>query len=326
MIDRYIYQVIKNLPSGNRKDIEEEIRTLISDMLDARTQGGDAGQDDIAAVLAELGNPEELSARYMELPRYLIGPSVYPKYMMVLKTVVFAFAIGMALITILQVAVSNEPGMNPVSTLIDNVFSGAVSAAAWVTIIFAIIERRGINLNKMSKEWKVSDLPPVPDKNTAIKIGGPIVSLVFITLGTIFFIAAPELFSAYITTKEGTLSIIPVFNLSMIRQLMPAFILIFAFGAVKEITSIIERRYTRKMVIITIVCDIIVLVLAVIVFSNSSIWNPDFAAEVNKALGVQDSQVQNIWGTFTSRFVLVIIAFSLIDPFTAIYKSIKYKI
>ena len=70
LIDRYIRTVTRRLPPKVRGDVEQELASLISDMLEARC-GAAAGataiapeEKDIRAVLSELGAPGQLAARY----------------------------------------------------------------------------------------------------------------------------------------------------------------------------------------------------------------------------------------------------------------------
>ena len=56
LIERYVYEVGQNLSGKNRQDIEKEIRSLIEDSLEARTQSEGRPADDemMVSVLKEL--------------------------------------------------------------------------------------------------------------------------------------------------------------------------------------------------------------------------------------------------------------------------------
>lgn len=64
LIERYIYAVTKYLPRKNKDDIKEELTGLISDMLDERCGDLPPTEKDVRVVLAELGNPTDLAAKY----------------------------------------------------------------------------------------------------------------------------------------------------------------------------------------------------------------------------------------------------------------------
>src|SRR4030042_2382637 len=86
LIDRYLAVVSENLPARQRKDTVTEIRSLIQDALDDRSKVEGKAPDDemIAAVLKELGSPEKIVAPYIP-EKYLIGPRLYPSFILVLR-------------------------------------------------------------------------------------------------------------------------------------------------------------------------------------------------------------------------------------------------
>ena len=64
LIKRYIYAVTKTLPARMREDVEKELHSLISDMLEERCQDMPPTEHDVLVVLTELGRPAELAAKY----------------------------------------------------------------------------------------------------------------------------------------------------------------------------------------------------------------------------------------------------------------------
>src|SRR5262245_7210453 len=92
LTDRYVWAVLRAVPSDQRKDLEPEVRALVADAIDARTDAGvtDAGATDAAsverAVLTELGDPNALAARYANRIQYLIGPNLFPEWRKLLTT------------------------------------------------------------------------------------------------------------------------------------------------------------------------------------------------------------------------------------------------
>ena len=92
--NRYIYQVVKRLGASQREEIKKELMGLIEDMLSERTEN--PAREDIDAVLTELGRPSELANKYRDSKQYLIGPEYFSLYIFVLKVVLGAVALGMA--------------------------------------------------------------------------------------------------------------------------------------------------------------------------------------------------------------------------------------
>ena len=82
LIERYIYSVSRHMPGKNRRDIENELRSLIMDALDERTQGNTPTETDIVEVLKELGEPSRIARNYIQEGSYIIGPKFYNLYML----------------------------------------------------------------------------------------------------------------------------------------------------------------------------------------------------------------------------------------------------
>jgi HAAS domain-containing protein len=77
LIDRYIAEVGRHLPEKDRSDIEAEIRSMVEDMLDERSErrhqtGNPVDDKVITKILEQLGDPRLLAARYAPPKRYLI--------------------------------------------------------------------------------------------------------------------------------------------------------------------------------------------------------------------------------------------------------------
>ncbi len=96
-VERYVYAVTRKLPEKQRKDIEQELRGLIEDMLADRTGEGSPGEADIETVLTELGDPALLADSFRMGKKHLIGPDNYNTYFFVVKIVLAAVAFGITL-------------------------------------------------------------------------------------------------------------------------------------------------------------------------------------------------------------------------------------
>src|SRR5512142_1884314 len=86
LIDLYVAEVGQNLPAKGRADLEAEIRSLIEDTVEGRSQAEGRPADDamVAQVLKEFGSPAKMAASYLP-PRYLIGPRFYPAFLLVMR-------------------------------------------------------------------------------------------------------------------------------------------------------------------------------------------------------------------------------------------------
>lgn len=66
--ERYIYAATRGLPRARRADIEQELRTLIDDLLEERCAGREPTEKDLRVVLTDLGTPAEIREKYNPRP------------------------------------------------------------------------------------------------------------------------------------------------------------------------------------------------------------------------------------------------------------------
>lgn len=168
LTDRYVWAVVRLLPEQQRADIDQELRSLIGDMVQARTEGPASGPPARAdaierEVLVELGDPTHLAAEYHERPRALIGPHVFPAYVRTLK-VVAAIAVPLFVAaSVLGAVLGDDAGVGDVvGSALGGVFNGAIQVAFWVTLFYAFADRRRQDL-----PWTPDELPEAPSPTTA---------------------------------------------------------------------------------------------------------------------------------------------------------------
>lgn len=323
IIERYIYQVTKNLPTKNSKDIEEELKTLISDMLEDRTGPNEPTKEDINSVLIELGNPTDLADKYRDKSRYLIGPAIFPAYLTTLRIVLAATLLGLSVVAILGVITSTdkiwyEYLVDWIATSINGLFS----AFAWVTIIFAIFEWRGVKLNEILPEWEPSSLPPVASKEISIPIGGPIANIIFQIILLTILITAPHFIGIFRFTDHT--QIVSIFDNEVLKTTLPLFTICIGLSIVKSIWEIIEHRISMKYAIFTTINNLITLVILVIIFTQFPIWNPTFTEELMVLSKVNISTVASLWKQLTANFIIIFVIIYTLDSVIVMYKALKY--
>jgi hypothetical protein len=191
LVDRYISAVSENLPSKQRNDVVTEIRSLIQDALDDRskTEGRPPDDEMIAAVLKEFGPPEKIVAPYLP-ERYLIGPRLYPTFILVLRIalpiiavlVLFASWIGTSQLSLMTIT----EFVTQLANSLGDALSATVQAFGNIVLIFAILQWTLPEFKTKPKEWDPHSLKAIskPDK---IKRGELIVEMVFILLALIIF-------------------------------------------------------------------------------------------------------------------------------------------
>ncbi len=321
LIDRYVYQVTKRLPQAQREDIEQELRGLIDDMLCAKTDA--PTKEDVTAVLRELGHPSELAAKYGGPRRWLIGPAYYDIYIMVVKIVLAATGFGIILAqSIGLITAPPQTIWQGFAVFIGSVFGGVIQSFAWVTAIFAIIERCAKDAPWKGKDWNPSDLPPVPDHKKTIKRSEPIVGIAFTVLFLVVVNTMPQLLGAYIF-NDGSYTTVPVFDLTVFYRLLPLIDVMICLGLVKELLRLIVGRYTTAMCVALVVINVMSMVMFIWLFGPSSgIWNPSFMTQIGTPWSLSADGAK-FWSIVPKVLVGLCVFGNIVDSIQLIVRALR---
>ena len=204
LIDSYVSEVGRRLPRKTRNDIEAEIRSILQDMLDERSQktGKAVDEEMTLEVLKTYGSPEKVAATYLG-ERYIIGPRLYPIFMLVLRIVLVV--IGVLAAIGLGIAISHFVGnpQNAVETVlkaIANFLASSMTALGNLVLIFAILEwalyRAGSKVGfkglPKEKEWDPRTLNKATPSNQ-VRMGETIVEIVGCFAAIVIFNFYPQI-------------------------------------------------------------------------------------------------------------------------------------
>jgi hypothetical protein len=290
LTERYIYDVVRRLPSSQRSDVAKEIRGLVEDMLSSRTET--PGKEDIQAVLLALGNSAELADKYRDSGRYLIGPAYYDLYLMILRIVLAAVAFGITI----ALLITNffEPDRNVVggfAEIVSGVISACFQAFAYVTIIFALMERFQKGKTAANRlPWHPDRLPKIPSRNARIPKAGCIVGIIFSVLFILIFNASPHLLGIMISDD---LTLIPLFEDTVLLDNLIFININLFLGLSAEFLKLIWGSYTWKLAVIIGCMNLASLILLVFVLGNPAVWNTDLPAQLYRIMGNENIQVSD---------------------------------
>jgi hypothetical protein len=143
-------------------------------------------------LLKEYGSPQKVASTYNPHP-YLIGPRLFPFFLMVLKIVVAVVVVVMLAISWIK-AVTGFPMlaadfMQVIMQGFGNALSTAIAAFGNVVLVFAILERvlpeKEIGSFANEKDWDPASLAKEPDPDL-VKRGDLMAEIVFTVLGLAF--------------------------------------------------------------------------------------------------------------------------------------------
>lgn len=341
MIERYLYDVVRRLPEKQRKDIEEELRTLIEDMLEER-QDGKSREENVRDVLSELGDPAKLAMKYRGEEAHLIGGEYYPLYCQLLKLVLICVGVVVAISAVVHLIVHFPMQSGGTGVVVDGVVDFFLSLASlpeallgsfgFVTLVFFILERNQVKLQQR-ESWSLEKLMQIPDKKAVISKGDSIVGIFFGILIMTVFICLPEYIGAWGKNPDGELVAVSILNLSVWSKALPFFIISMLAGIADDFVKLVIGYYNKTVMCVSIACSLISIVAAVILFKGYAIFNMNFVEELSAITGKTFSAKYDIltyWQTgiagvaLSNFFLVVIVVMTLIELAVTVYRTLRY--
>ena len=354
LIQRYLYDVVRRLPENQKKDIEEELFTLIEDMVEERQGNGESPESpespesNIKAVLEELGEPVKLAAKYRGEESHLIGGDYYFLYCQIVKIVLICVGASMVLSAIVSFFVADLDTMditirsmqkgfvNIMQEGIINILMipmALVQAFGFVTIIFYFLEKNQVKLQVKKGPWMVDKLPPVPYKKAVIKKSDCIVGIVFTVIFAVWFICAPEFIGVFLKNTGGEMVSIPLFNMANWSRILPLLLIAFSLGMIEEFVKLIVGHYNHTVMWVTIVCQVCNIGIAVYLLKGLVFLNPNFITGISvlgNMTNINNYDIIKYWNAETVSLILsnlwlaIIIFASLIEIGQTVYKTMRY--
>lgn len=289
LIDIYIQEVTRKLPEKSRDDIALELRSTIEDMLPENY-----AEKEVKEVLGNLGNPASLASEYSDRPMYLIGPRYFDTYMTLLKIVIPIVAILAFLVIVVENVISYSGEEDIVNGIINviililghgiwGMFSAAMETFFWITLVFAILERKDTSKSKSPltpgwTEWTPDDLKSISliSKEKKISTGDIFGHLLWIAIFISVYFNAGHLLGVYEKVQGKIELITPTFN----QEVLHSYWLIVIVALIIEIAfvfyKLILRQWTSKLAIMNTVRNIVSTIVFIIVISNDQLINEEF--------------------------------------------------
>jgi hypothetical protein len=283
LTDRYVWAVLRDVPSGDRPELEREIRALIGDAIEAAAANGtlDAEAAERAA-LTELGSPGGLASRYTGRRNYVIGPNIYPVWQALLRLLL---TILIPLIGVLALAASLIEGSTIGQAIVAGIFGAfqvAVQTLFWFTLVFAIIERvaaptgpiefgaAGVVVGRGAgvRPWTVDDLPALPDAGR-ISLGELVASLAanaLVLVALVWF----QLTSAIVIDGHAT----PLFDPALWSFWLPWFIVVTILEIVFTTAVYLRGHWTTAYAIGNALLGAAFAIPAIYLLANDLLFNP----------------------------------------------------
>ncbi len=327
LIDRYIYDVVRRLPEGEREEVRRELDTNITDMLPENPS-----EQDISDVINKMGAPSKLAEQYRQNSRYLISPALFDLYISTIKNVTVIVAIVCACVGVfigIGSLDSNSSAGEIIGSILSNsisfAFEGALIALFWITLGFFIADKSGYK----GKPWTAADLPQLPDKKTGVEIPrlgtviGAAFSVIFLII-YIFLINNGYFFGGVISIR-GTEIASPISQAALERS-VPFAILLTVTSLILAFCKFLWGRWNVPVCVVNIISNIIGATVWIYIIQWKDLFNSNFLDFILKFTddgGNFYETVANGSVYFLPVAIAIIILFTLIDIGVSVRNTTK---
>jgi hypothetical protein len=291
--------VRRALSGAQRDDIAREIESSILDRVEERyPQMEEISEKELKAVLEELGSPFKLAGQFSP-QRYLIGPQFFHIYTFVLRIVV-PVVVGALLLSLVIGALTGnraEAGF-PFWEYLGSLWNGAFMAAAFVTLVFAIMERvntgKEIDELKELEQFKVEDLPELSDLKKQPSRAENIIEIVFGVLGLAFFtylLNNNGQFPIYVNPAEK-IGQVSVFTENFLR-FVPAMMALAGIDIARNATLLAQDRHSSLTNWWQIMSQIGHVILSGLLLSAFPLLSLDWMKDFALTSGWNFAQIEN---------------------------------
>lgn len=161
LVERYVAAVQRELPETKRQEIGRELSANIMDQLDAlKDQNGQLSEDDIAAVLKQMGRPEAVANQFVP-PKALVAAEDMPLLKHVLYMVLGVLFVVQIVGSTTQWMGSSEGHLiHFLLQLAAGFMADACFAFTAIVLSFAAVNSAGNRVSRCAgKDWSPKDLP-----------------------------------------------------------------------------------------------------------------------------------------------------------------------
>lgn len=272
MTDRYLWAVLAGVPAERRSDVRATLQDFIARAVGARVAEGQSPGDAERSVLAELGDPMRVSAQYTGRELHLIGPSVYPDYIRLLRLLLVIVVPIVGVVVGAVTALSGADLWSVVSAGIGTAFAVGVQVAFWLTVVFALVDRYGDRTRTAASTWDLDDLPDLPSRR--ISLGGTIASVAGLAVLAWLLLWQP----GYQESFDPGGPSIPILDPALDRFWIPFLVVVVLASIALEIAKYLVGRWTVSLAIANTVLSLSFAIPVLWLASTDRLLNPAFVS------------------------------------------------
>ncbi len=253
LLERYIHAVGKYLSQKQRKDIQEELRSLILDTLEGSFGKKESYTDEeIEKVLKDFGPPREVAARYSQKPRHLIGPDFFDLFLVITAIACGATTLGIVISMLVNLAPQLNDFLGVIKTLGTTaimLLQSYIGIIGFMTLLFAILEHVVPNNERKGLErgdkWSPKALPKLPDYAESVKPIALIMNCLLVVVAMLVFNKYSDLVALYIRfpAESGT-RVFPILSDAALYAYLPLWNLLWFGTIVLNLALLVMKKWS----------------------------------------------------------------------------------
>jgi len=268
ILERYLYAVGRWLPKKQKQDIQAELKSSIFDTLESYYgQKDEYTEEEVSAVIKELGSPWKVAAGYTGLNGKLIGEELLPIYYILTVIISGAVLLGLLIsfiVGLFRPDIDFKTFILGFLQLIPSMIVAVATVIGFTTVIFALIEKFAPNhkikydvdiqtkktyiKTATADDWSPKDLPAVPKGKQKIARWEPIVGIIFSVLAIVLFNFFRDKLGIYYTPEWGSgWEFVPVLSEDAVKVFLPFWNTVWAIAIVFCTYQLIKGRWTLPM-------------------------------------------------------------------------------
>ncbi len=200
IVEQYLRAVGSKLPWNSRKDITEELRSLLLDQIEADF-GLEPSEKELKESITRFGSPGQVAARYRS-GRQVISPGLTELYFMIMAIMAGAMLLAFSTAFIVEAFQDMPVGkvlVKGILMIFANSFGGWLSGVGALTLTFIILSRFIKSSINIDEGWTVEDLKDVTVGNKIESRAESIFSIVFLFI----FIVLMNFYPSILTLGEN---------------------------------------------------------------------------------------------------------------------------
>lgn len=275
LVNKYLYNISKDLPKNIKDEVVNELKANIYDML-----GEDLSTKNVEKVLYELGDPKLISLRYQNKERYLISPTKYQEYILSLKMTMIILSIIFFFFGAIIAHQSNSGQdlfLLTFKVLLGAISLGIIGIIISYTIVTFIYQLISFKEEQKTKTWSLDNLIEIPNEKSYLLSKNKI--LTNLAFNIILGIVGLFILIFYPNIKLFGLTF--SFNTSVTTVYIPLFIVSIILLIIKSVLKLRMERINYLSTILDTVYSLFTGVLLMIFILNKKLYTDDFYNNIN---------------------------------------------